>query len=104
MNHRDQVVSYFSVPCQNDKVEVLHMTFIVYFLLLKIHRIRALGSAALNMASVAAGGTDCYYEFGIHAWDMAAGDIIVREAGGVVMDTAGNAPSSLKYNEYITHM
>ncbi|CAG7832525.1 unnamed protein product [Allacma fusca] len=51
--------------------------------------IRALGSAALNMASVAAGGTDSYFEFGLHAWDMAAGDLIVREAGGIVTDTTG---------------
>jgi myo-inositol-1(or 4)-monophosphatase len=30
-----------------------------------------------------------YVEMGIHAWDMAAGDIIIREAGGSVMDPAG---------------
>ena len=61
---------------------------------LNIYRIRALGSAALNMASVAAGGTDAYYEFGLHAWDMAAGDLIIREAGGAVMDTEGNLSST----------
>lgn len=52
-------------------------------------RVRALGSAALNMAYVALGGADANYEYGIHAWDMAAGDLIVREAGGVVIDPAG---------------
>lgn len=41
------------------------------------------------MATVALGGADCYFEIGIHAWDMAAGDIIVREAGGVVIDPSG---------------
>lgn len=50
---------------------------------------RALGSAALNMAMVALGAVDCYFEFGIHAWDMAAGDLIVREAGGVCIDPSG---------------
>lgn len=50
---------------------------------------RAAGSAALNMAHVAMGGVDGYFEFGIHAWDMAAGDLIVREAGGVVIDPTG---------------
>lgn len=50
---------------------------------------RTLGSAALNMAMVALGGSDVYFEFGIHAWDIAAGDIIVREAGGVCIDPAG---------------
>lgn len=48
-----------------------------------------LGSAALNMAMVALGAADANYEFGIHAWDVCAGDLIVREAGGVVIDPAG---------------
>lgn len=39
---------------------------------------------------VALGGADISFEFGIHAWDVAAGDIIVREAGGVCIDPAGN--------------
>lgn len=50
---------------------------------------RALGSAALNMCMVALGAADINYEFGIHAWDIAAGDLIVREAGGVTIDPAG---------------
>ena len=39
--------------------------------------------------TVASGGCDSYFEFGIHAWDIAAGDLIVREAGGVCIDTEG---------------
>lgn len=54
-----------------------------------LHSIRTLGSAALNMAMVALGAADCNYEFGIHAWDIAAGDLIVREAGGITLDPAG---------------
>lgn len=54
-----------------------------------INRIRTVGAAALNIAMVALGGSDCNYEFGIHVWDIAAGDLIVREAGGVTMDPAG---------------
>lgn len=54
-----------------------------------VHGIRSAGSAAYNMAMVALGGGDCYFEIGIHCWDMAAGAIIVREAGGVVFDTTG---------------
>jgi myo-inositol-1(or 4)-monophosphatase len=53
------------------------------------HGVRALGSAALNMAMVAMGGADANFEYGIHSWDIAAGDIIVREAGGVCIDPAG---------------
>jgi len=49
-----------------------------------------MGSAALNMASVASGGCDSYFEFGIHVWDIAAGDLLVREAGGVCIDTEGD--------------
>ncbi|KAM3955572.1 inositol monophosphatase 1 [Aphomia sociella] len=55
----------------------------------KGHGIRSLGSAALNMCMVALGGADANFEFGIHAWDIAAGDVIVREAGGVCIDPAG---------------
>ncbi|XP_075973148.1 inositol monophosphatase 1-like [Anticarsia gemmatalis] len=55
----------------------------------KGHGMRSLGSAALNMAMVAMGGADANFEYGIHAWDIAAGDIIVREAGGVCIDPAG---------------
>lgn len=50
---------------------------------------RSFGSAALNMCMVALGGADIYFEFGIHAWDIAAGDLIIREAGGVSIDPAG---------------
>lgn len=57
--------------------------------LLIFHSIRSLGSAALNMCMVALGGADIFFEFGIHAWDIAAGDLIVREAGGISIDPAG---------------
>lgn len=56
-----------------------------------ICRIRALGSAALNMAMVALGAADAYFEFGVHIWDIAAGEIIVREAGGIIIDPSGGA-------------
>ena len=49
------------------------------------YSIRVTGSAAVNMCLVASGQADAYYEYGIHCWDIAAGDVIVREAGGVCM-------------------
>ena len=55
----------------------------------KCHGLRALGSACMNMCSIACGSADVYYEFGLHAWDMCAAAIILTEAGGVVMDTEG---------------
>ncbi|XP_064409833.1 inositol monophosphatase 1 [Latimeria chalumnae] len=58
-------------------------------LCIPVHGIRAVGTAAVNMCIVATGGADAYYEMGIHCWDIAAAAVIVREAGGVVIDTAG---------------
>ncbi len=51
--------------------------------------LRSLGSAAASMSLVARGSNDAYYEYGIHSWDIAAGAIIVQEAGGVVLDPTG---------------
>jgi myo-inositol-1(or 4)-monophosphatase len=51
--------------------------------------VRRTGSAALDLAWVAAGRFDAYWERGIKSWDMAAGIVLVREAGGVVSDLAG---------------
>lgn len=54
------------------------------------HGFRSLGAAALNICMVALGGADAYYEFGVHAWDYAAGEFIVREAGGYTCDPTGS--------------
>jgi myo-inositol-1(or 4)-monophosphatase len=51
--------------------------------------IRRFGSAALDLAWVAAGRYDGYWETGIHPWDIAAGMLIVREAGGYATDAEG---------------
>jgi len=51
--------------------------------------VRRFGSAALDMCMVASGQLDFYYERGVHAWDIAAGSLIVLEAGGVVMSIDG---------------
>jgi myo-inositol-1(or 4)-monophosphatase len=51
--------------------------------------VRRQGAAALDLAYVAAGRLDGYWEFGLSPWDIAAGIIIVREAGGYVTDLAG---------------
>lgn len=52
--------------------------------------LRRFGSAALDLAFVAAGRFDLYWERNLSAWDMAAGILIVREAGGFVSDCDGN--------------
>jgi len=51
--------------------------------------IRRPGSAALDLAYVAAGRFDGFWEFGLKPWDMAAGVLLVREAGGLVVDHRG---------------
>ena len=51
--------------------------------------IRRPGSAALDLAWVAAGRCDGFWEFNLNAWDIAAGALIVREAGGIVTDFYG---------------
>ncbi len=53
--------------------------------------IRRTGSAALDLAYVAAGRLDGYFETGLYPWDMAAGILLVREAGGQCSDFAGKA-------------
>lgn len=52
--------------------------------------IRRAGSAALDLAYVAAGRLDGFWEFGLNPWDIAAGIVLVQEAGGFVTDFAGN--------------
>lgn len=51
--------------------------------------IRRAGAAALDLAYVAAGRLDGFWELGLSEWDMAAGALLVREAGGIVTDFSG---------------
>ncbi|MBO0765808.1 MAG: inositol monophosphatase, partial [Hyphomicrobiaceae bacterium] len=58
-------------------------------LMSQVAGIRRTGSAALDLAWVAAGRFDGYLEHGLSPWDMAAGTLLVREAGGHVSDATG---------------
>lgn len=60
-------------------------------LLEHVRDLRRIGSAALDLCRVAAGQLDAYYEEGLGPWDHAAGELIVREAGGVVVGAGGGA-------------
>jgi myo-inositol-1(or 4)-monophosphatase len=53
------------------------------------HGVRRAGSAALDLAYVASGRLDLFWEFGLKPWDMAAGILLVAEAGGKVSDMHG---------------
>ena len=61
--------------------------------------IRRTGSAALDLAYVACGRADAYFEAGLQPWDIAAGVLLVREAGGRVADFRGSAVGKLDIAE-----
>jgi myo-inositol-1(or 4)-monophosphatase len=51
--------------------------------------IRRAGSAAMDLAYIAAGRLDGFWEFGLKPWDMAAGKLLISEAGGIISDREG---------------
>lgn len=68
--------------------------------------VRRFGAASLDLAYVAAGRLDGFWEEGLHAWDIAAGTILIREAGGFISDLSGGADmfgsgTLVAGNEYI---
>ncbi len=81
------------------------------YLCLHSQGIRRLGSAATDLAYVACGRFEGFYEYGLHPWDIAAGMLLVREAGGRVSDFSSNennltgdeivASSSLVFAEFL---
>jgi myo-inositol-1(or 4)-monophosphatase len=75
-------------PYDHD-VKARELATVLREVLRHVNGIRRFGSAALDLAWVAAGRLDAYWEFGIAPWDGAAGEILVREAGGVVTDPLG---------------
>jgi myo-inositol-1(or 4)-monophosphatase len=59
-------------------------------LMVKSAGVRRAGAAALDLAAVAAGRLDGFWEIGLSPWDMAAGVLMITEAGGMVADLEGN--------------
>ncbi len=60
-----------------------------YQLAMLSHGVRRAGAAALDLAYVACGRLDAFWEFGLNPWDMAAGILLIEEAGGVCSDMDG---------------
>lgn len=85
---RSLLATGFPYDRDDDMVTVLDL--FGHFALLT-QGMRRLGSAALDLCYVAAGRLDAYYEHGIKAWDIAAGSLIVEEAGGETTDYQGRA-------------
>lgn len=75
-------------PYRNEYDSKAHVEIINYWLL-NTRGIRRFGSAALDLCYVAAGRFHCYYESMLNPWDLAAGALIVEEAGGVVCNYSG---------------
>jgi len=67
---------------------------------LRSHGVRRAGSAALDLAYVACGRTEAFWEFNLNPWDTAAGILLVEEAGGRVTDFAGE-PFQLNSREIL---
>src|SRR5580692_10375540 len=72
-----------------------------YQLAMATHGVRRGGAAAIDLAYVACGRLDGFWEFGLSPWDMAAGKLLVTEAGGVCTDMTGG-PHSLKSPHILT--
>jgi myo-inositol-1(or 4)-monophosphatase len=74
----------------------LHVNVHFYYQLAMLtHGVRRAGSAALDLAYVASGRLDGFWEFGLNPWDMAAGILLIREAGGKCSDMEGG-PANLR--------
>jgi myo-inositol-1(or 4)-monophosphatase len=71
-----------------------------YQLAMASHGVRRTGSAAIDLAYVACGRLDFFWEFGLKPWDQAAGTLLVEEAGGKVTDMRGN-PHSVTASEHL---
>tara|TARA_B100000427_G_C15497332_1_gene590417 strand:+ start:961 stop:1752 length:792 start_codon:yes stop_codon:yes gene_type:complete len=65
--------------------------------------LRKLGSAALDMAYIAAGRADSYFQRNLSYWDIAAGIIIVKEAGGLIFDYDGKSDFVSKKNIIVSN-
>ncbi|MGW5678202.1 inositol monophosphatase family protein [Streptomyces sp. NPDC003860] len=70
-----------------------HQADVAQRLIPRVRDIRRGGSAAVDLCDVAAGRLDGYYERGLHPWDLAAGDLIAREAGALTGGRPGGAPT-----------
>ncbi|ROS30870.1 inositol monophosphatase family protein [Cellulomonas sp. PhB150] len=67
---------------------------VVAAVLPRVRDIRRIGSAALDLCAVASGSLDLYYERGLSPWDLAAGELIAREAGAQVSGLRGLRPGT----------
>lgn len=73
-------------PYKGSKIDLDKYLALFKHILVTSHGIRRFGSAAVDLAYVACGRFEGYYELGLNPWDVAAGSFIVKQAGGMVSD------------------
>lgn len=77
-------------PYYNFEKQLQYIDLLTH-LMKSCHGIRRLGSAATDLVYTAAGRFDAFYEYNLNAWDVAAGIVIVKQAGGHVVNFSGGA-------------
>jgi myo-inositol-1(or 4)-monophosphatase len=90
---RDMISAVFATGIPFAKVQrKAEFSAILARMMPQVAGVRRMGAAALDLAWTAAGRYEGYWELGIQKWDMAAGLILLKEAGGYVTDPDGNDP------------
>lgn len=84
---KDSLISTGFPVRQKDIIDRYLMLFKNLFY--KVRDIRRAGSAAIDLAYLASGRCDGFFEIGLGPWDIAAGSIIIKEAGGIITDFGG---------------
>mgnify|MGYP000870769384 CR=1 FL=1 len=94
----DSLIGFGTTPYAREQA---HITFLLLEqVFLRSLEIRRSGSAALDLAYVACGRLDGFFELHLQPWDYAAGGLILQEAGGRITNWRGAAPS-LRYGDSI---
>ncbi|MFN4145432.1 MAG: inositol monophosphatase family protein [Runella sp.] len=75
---------YYKFEKQDKYLKILEL------LMQRCHGLRRMGAAAIDLAYVAAGRFEAFYEYNLQSWDMAAGALLILEAGGQITDFSGN--------------
>jgi myo-inositol-1(or 4)-monophosphatase len=86
----EQALLATGFPYKRDETVDLNTGLVRDFLKAQCHGVRRGGSAALDLAHVAAGKLDGYWELNLRSWDTAAGTLVARESGAFVSDFGGN--------------
>jgi myo-inositol-1(or 4)-monophosphatase len=93
-NRRELGSAVVAYDIGHSAVDAPRMVRLVQVVQPQVGRVRHMGSAALSLAYVAAGRLDAFYHLNLNPWDVAAGMLLVTEAGGTVTDWEGNARST----------